>query len=127
MAYKIEDLGKQFEDTCNKYEAFRDNPNDKSEEAYRLSLDTLESMIPIYETGSGKKANPTKQEQVFLDTIKDKSLLERLLKGGYDFQHDLIDNYVDLKKVLEIKKALKDKLFDLDDVLKELGIDINEK
>jgi len=140
MAYKIENLVKQYEEVIKKYSSFRDNPSKKSEEDFESSLDVLESMIPIYETGSGKKLNPTKQEEALIEYLKNRNIIENVLESNYDLNHGLTDKFIDLEDALKIlkienddlrnqiiQKALKGKLYNLDDVIKDLEVDVNEK
>jgi len=125
MNKQIKYLRKQLEEVVKKYEEFRRSPEDEvgiREREYMDALDVLGHMRQIYEKKAGRR--PTKEEQVFLDLIRDRSVLENVIRGDYDMQHDLLDDsqYVDLERAEEIRRAAKGSRHDLENVLKDLGI-----
>lgn len=133
MACTFSDLGEQFFKAWGKYEAFRKRPSKDAKKEYKDAMDVLESMIPKYNTGSGKNLNPNKQEQIFLDFIRDRKLLEERFEGHYNLQHDIDDGFADLEdafdtsgdtaRAAKIRKALDGPSTDLDDVLEGLDLE----
>ncbi len=105
MTYTLKELQNQLSKVWGKYKAFRKRPEKATEKDYKHSMDELESMAAKYDADPGKKLHSAKEEKAFLDMIKERKTLKKILESQYDSVHH------------------PEKFFDLDDVIKDLDLE----